>query len=83
MDRKDRERDEYSRHYTGRHWDNLNEYDMTVETSLFGIEGTANMIIDAAEKQVSLNHELFFYRTVIYRAYNHSYYFITSILTNS
>ncbi|MDD2931773.1 MAG: cytidylate kinase-like family protein, partial [Fermentimonas sp.] len=50
MDRKDRERDEYSRHYTGRHWDNLNEYDMTVETSLFGIEGTANMIIDAAEK---------------------------------
>ena len=50
MDRKDKERDDYSRHYTGRHWDNLSEYDITVDTSLFGIEATADMIIEAAKK---------------------------------
>lgn len=50
MDRKDKERDEYSCHYTGKHWDNLKEYDLTVDTSLFGIEATADMIIEAAEK---------------------------------
>ncbi|MDD4777285.1 MAG: cytidylate kinase family protein [Fermentimonas sp.] len=50
MARKDRERDDYSQYYTGRHWDNLKEYDMTVDTSLFGIEATADMIIEGAEK---------------------------------
>lgn len=50
MDRKDKERDEYSCHYTDKHWDNLKEYDLTVDTSLFGIEATADMIIEAAEK---------------------------------
>ena len=50
MAKKDKERDDYSRHYTGKHWDNLNEYDMTVDTSLFGIEATADMIIEGAGK---------------------------------
>ncbi len=47
MARKDKERDNYNVHYTGKHWDDLNTYDMTVDTSLFGIEGTADMIIEA------------------------------------
>lgn len=47
MARKDKERDNYNVHYTGKHWDDLNTYDMTVDTSLFGIEGTAGMIIEA------------------------------------
>lgn len=46
---KDKERDNYSKHYTGKHWNDLNEYDVTVETSKFGIEGTADMIIDASK----------------------------------
>lgn len=50
---KDRERDSYSKHYTGKHWDDLSVYDMTVETSKFGIEGTANMIIEASKSLIS------------------------------
>ena len=49
MSKKDRERDNYSRHYTGKNWDDLSVYDMTVDTSLFGIEGTADMIIEASK----------------------------------
>ena len=56
---KDRERDSYSKHYTGKNWDDLSVYDMTVETSKFGIEGTANMIIEAGKmnKNISLPEE--------------------------
>jgi len=50
MERKDRERQDYYLHYTGKEWNDLNEYDMTVETSLFGIEDTADMIISAAKR---------------------------------
>lgn len=53
MEKKDREREDYYLHYTGKEWNDLNEYDMTVETSLFGIEETANMIIKAAEARMS------------------------------
>ncbi len=53
MERKDKERSSYNRHYTGREWDDLNVYDMTVETSLFGVEGTADMIIKAAKVRFS------------------------------
>ena len=47
MAKKDRERENYHRHYTGKNWGDLNEYDLTVETSKFGIEGTSDMIINA------------------------------------
>jgi len=50
MERKDRERQDYYLHYTGKEWNDLNEYDMTVETSLFGIEETADVIINAAKR---------------------------------
>lgn len=53
MERKDSERQDYYLHYTGKVWNDLNEYDMTVDTSLFGIEETANMIIKAAEARMS------------------------------
>ncbi|MCE5206618.1 MAG: cytidylate kinase family protein [Porphyromonadaceae bacterium] len=56
MEKKDREREDYYLHYTGKEWNDLNEYDMTVETSLFGIEETANMIIKAAEARMSQNN---------------------------
>lgn len=53
MNKKDKERDNYSKHYTGKNWDDLSVYDMTVETSQFGIEGTANMIIEAANARIN------------------------------
>lgn len=57
MEKKDRERMNYSKYYTGRNWADLNMYDLTVETSRFGIESTANMIIDAARKSGLLPEE--------------------------
>lgn len=50
MERKDKERINYSKHYTGHDWDDLQAYDLTVESSLFGIDITAAMIIDARRK---------------------------------
>lgn len=55
IERKDRDRMNYSKYYTGRKWIDLNEYDMTVETSKFGIEGTADMIIEASKKTRNTN----------------------------
>ncbi len=52
MERKDRERINYSKHYTGHDWDALQAYDLTVESSLFGIDITAAMIIDARRKAI-------------------------------
>lgn len=52
MEQKDRDRQHYYRHYTGKEWNDLNEYDLTVETSLFGIEETADMIIEAAKARI-------------------------------
>ncbi|HHX31436.1 MAG TPA: cytidylate kinase family protein [Bacteroidales bacterium] len=52
MAKKDKERDDYSKHYTGKDWDDLNTYDMTVDTSLFGIEGTADMIIEGSKVRI-------------------------------
>lgn len=57
MEKKDRERMNYSKYYTGRNWSDLNAYDLTVETSRFGIEETADMIIDAARRSCILPKE--------------------------
>ncbi|NLO71534.1 MAG: cytidylate kinase family protein [Porphyromonadaceae bacterium] len=50
MEKKDKERMNYSKHYTGRDWADLKDYDLTIESSLFGIDITAAMIIDARRK---------------------------------
>ena len=42
----------YNKHYTKREWANLKDFDMTVESSMFGIEITAAMIIDARRKAI-------------------------------
>lgn len=52
MEKKDRERMNYNKHYTKREWANLKDFDMTVESSMFGIEITAAMIIDARRKAI-------------------------------
>lgn len=50
MEKKDRERMNYNAHYTRRNWADLKDYDLTIESSLFGIDITAAMIIDARRK---------------------------------
>lgn len=50
MEKKDKERENYNEHYTGRKWANLKDYDLSIESSLFGIDITAAMIIDARRK---------------------------------
>lgn len=50
LEHKDRYRMNYSKEFTGRVWADLNNYDLTIESSLFGIETTADMIIEAREK---------------------------------
>lgn len=52
MEKKDKERINYNKHYTRREWANLKDYDLTIESSLFGIEITAAMIIDARRKSI-------------------------------
>ena len=52
MEKKDRERMNYNKHYIKREWANLKDFDMTVESSMFGIEITAAMIIDARRKAI-------------------------------
>lgn len=52
MEKKDYERSNYNKYYTGYEWQDLNVYDLTVESSLFGIEITAAMIIDARRKSL-------------------------------
>ncbi|MGI6073844.1 MAG: DUF6198 family protein [Fermentimonas sp.] len=52
MATNDYERDSYSLRYTGKHWDDMNQYDMTVDTSKFGIEKTVDMIIEASRSRL-------------------------------
>ncbi len=52
MEKKDKERMNYNKHYTGRDWSDLKGYDLTIESSRFGIDITSAMIIDARRKYV-------------------------------
>ena len=49
---KDRERMNYNRYFTRREWADLKDYELTIESSLFGIEMTAAMILDARRKYI-------------------------------
>ena len=45
MEKMDRERANYCRHYTGRNWKDAANYDLTINSSSLGIEESANLII--------------------------------------
>lgn len=57
MEKRDKERRTYNEYYSGRKWADLNNYDLTVETSMFGIETTADMIIDAKRKSINIKYD--------------------------
>jgi cytidylate kinase len=49
LDRVDRARAEYMRAYYGVEWGNLETYDLAIDTSTFGVEGSAAIIVRAVQ----------------------------------
>ena len=47
---KDRKRAEYYNYYTFGNWGAAENYDLCIDSSILGIEGTADFIIDFAKK---------------------------------
>lgn len=45
----DKGRANYYRHYTDRDWGDMNNYHLTLDSSLYGIEGAVQLIVDAAK----------------------------------
>ena len=50
IERKDRDRAEYYNYYTFGNWGMASTYDLCIDSSLLGIEGTADYIIEFARK---------------------------------
>ena len=51
---KDRKRAEYYNYYTFTDWGVASTYDLCIDSSILGIEGTADFIIDFAKKSGKL-----------------------------
>ena len=47
---KDKAREEYYNYYTFGNWGVASTYDVCIDSSILGIEGTADMIIEIAKK---------------------------------
>ena len=50
MERNDRKRESYYNHFTLGNWGVASNYDLCIDSSILGIEGTAQYIIDFARK---------------------------------
>lgn len=46
LDDKDKKRKVYYKHYTGQDWGSVQNYHLTLDSSEFGLEGCADMIVD-------------------------------------
>ena len=49
--RIDKERRDYHRYYTGRSWEDVGNYDLTLNTARLGIDGTVNVILHYLEER--------------------------------
>lgn len=47
IQKNDKERSNYYRRYTNKPWGNVENYNMTIDTGIFGIDGTVAMIEEA------------------------------------
>lgn len=47
LEKKDRDRKNYCRHYTQKVWGESSNYNLTIDSSAFGIEQSAQLIVDA------------------------------------
>lgn len=52
MERKDRDRMNYCKHYTHRAWNDTKNYHLTINNSHFGSEKSAMLIVDAVQKMM-------------------------------
>jgi cytidylate kinase len=50
MNKTDRRRSSYYNFYTGNKWGKYDNYDMAINSSTLGIDGTASIIVAAAKK---------------------------------
>jgi cytidylate kinase len=50
LERKDRDRKNYCKHYTQKIWGESTNYNLTIDSSLFGIEESANLIVNAIQQ---------------------------------
>ena len=49
INKKDKQRQSYYNYYASKKWGKADSYDICLNSSVFGIDGTANMIIKAVE----------------------------------
>ena len=49
ISKTDRRRANYYNFYTGKKWGEITNYDLTLDSSLLGVEGTAKIIADMAK----------------------------------
>ncbi len=49
VSKKDKQRGNYYNFYTNRRWDDLNNYNLTIDTSVFPMEKAVELLIDAAK----------------------------------
>nr|WP_320036641.1 cytidylate kinase family protein [uncultured Bacteroides sp.] len=57
LERKDRDRTNYCKHYTHRTWGMASNYNLTIDSSIFGPEKSAALIIDALNKNLKVYNE--------------------------
>ena len=55
IEKKDKGREEYYNYYTFGNWGVASTYDLCVDSSLLGIKGTADLIIEFARKRGMLD----------------------------
>ena len=55
----DKQRRTYYDYYTSKNWGVMSNYDLCIDAEKFGIEETANMIINAAKKKIKLGVVIF------------------------
>ncbi len=53
--KKDKQRQSYYNYYTSKKWGRADSYDLAINSSLLGIDGTVELIIGAAEELKKLN----------------------------
>ena len=54
MDRTDRKRETYYNYYTFGNWGVASNYDLCIDSTILGIDGTADFIIDFARRSGKL-----------------------------
>ena len=57
IERKEEERSAYYNYFTGKKWGDSRSYDLCVNSSLLGIEGTARLISGFVREVISLRKE--------------------------